>query len=149
MLIVNSELFGGPGGTSFRESSPEITGIERIKIYYGQFVDRLEVTYTLRDGERLLRAYGGDHAAESSEIILADDERLCGIDIRSGELVDSLSFITYRIFGLAGMRKYGPFGGPGGQNCTILSPNIREFFGRAGIFLDAIGVRCEEPMVVC
>jgi hypothetical protein len=149
MLIVNSELFGGAGGTPFRESSQEITGIERIKIYYGQFVDRLEVTYTLRDGERLLRTYGGGDAAESKEIIFADDERLCGINIRSGEFVDSLSFITYRIFGLAGMRKYGPFGGPGGQNCTILSPNIREFFGRAGIFVDAIGVRCEEPMVVC
>jgi hypothetical protein len=149
MLIVNSGVFGGPGGTPFRESSQGITGIERIKIYYGQLVDRLEVTYTLRDGERLLRAYGGDHAAENSEIIFADDERLCGISIRSGEFVDSLSFITYRIFGLAGMRKYGPFGGPGGENCTILSPNIREFFGRAGIFLDAIGIRCEEPMVVC
>ncbi len=149
MLIVNSGLFGGSGGTPFRETSQEIVGIERIKIYYGQFVDRLEVTYTLRDGQRLSRAYGGEQGSESREIIFADDEHLCGVTVRSGELVDSLAFITYRLFGLSGMRKYGPFGGPGGQSCTILSPNIREFFGRAGVLMDAIGFRCEEPMLVC
>ena len=149
MLIVNSGLFGGPGGTPFNESCHQIVGIERIKIHYGQFVDRLEVTYKLRDGECLSTAYGGPQGAENREIVFVDDERICGITVRSGEYVDSLAFITYRMFNLVGMKKYGPFGGPGGQNCTVLSPHIREFFGRAGSLLDAIGFRCEEPMLVC
>jgi hypothetical protein len=149
MLIANTRLFGGPGGTPFNEFAHQIAGIDRIKIYYGQFVERLEVTYSLRDGERLSKAYGEAQAAENREIIFADDERICGVTVRSGEYVDSLAFITYPMFNLIGMRKYGPFGGPGGQNCTVLSPNIKEFFGRAGSFLDAIGFRCEEPVLVC
>jgi hypothetical protein len=149
MVIVNSGLFGGSGGIPFDEASGQIVGIERLKIHYGQFVDRLEVTYELRDGQRLVRAYGGPPTTEHREIVFADDERICGVTVRSGEYVDSLAFITYRMFNLVGMRRYGPFGGPGGQNCTVLSPQIRGFFGRAGSLLDAIGFRGEEPLLVC
>ena len=146
-MIVNSGLFGGPGGTPFNESSRAIAGIGRIKIHHGQFVDRLEATYALRDGERLSRAYGGRKPPGTARSSLPMTNGL--VELQFAEYVASLAFITYRMFGLAGMRRYGPFGGPGGQNCTVLSPDIREFFGRAGSVLDAIGFRCEEPMLVC
>ena len=149
MLIVKSELFGGLGGSPFEEAPHQIVGIERLRVYYDAYVHRLEVTYLLKDGERLVRAYGNAGGHEGPEIVLADDERICGVSVRSGGYVDSLAFVTYRLFNLAGMKKYGPFGGPGGESRTVLSPNIREFFGRSGALLDAIGVRGEEPLLVC
>ena len=148
MLIVKSRLFGGDGGTPFNESGNHIARIERIIVHYTQYVQGLEVTYLLDNEERLSKSYGGPGGEESPEIVLGDDERLCAIGIRSGQYVDSLTFVTYRMFNLIGMKQYGPYGGPGGQGGTVLSPNIREFFGRAGDVLDAIGVRGEEPLLV-
>ena len=149
MLIVKSKLFGGAGGTVFNESTHHITAIERIVIQYSQYVHRLEVTYLLENGGRLEQAYGSPGGEQSTEILLEPDEKIFAVIVRCGEYVDSLEFVTYRMFNLIGMKKYGPFGGPGGQASTVLSPNIREFFGRAGGLLDAIGFRGEEPLLVC
>lgn len=149
MLILKSKLLGGAGGTAFNETDHHIAGIERILVHYSQYVHRLEVTYVLDNGERLLRAYGSPEGAQSAEIVFADDEKIFAVIVRSGEYVDSLAFVTYRMFNLIGMKQYGPFGGSGGQSCTVLSPNIREFFGRAGCLLDAIGFRGEAPLLVC
>ena len=148
MLIVKSRLFGGDGGKAFEESADHIARIERITVHYAQFVTGLEVTYLLENGERLAKAYGKDGSEKSAEMVLADDERICAVGVRSGQYVDSLTFVTYRMFNLIGMKQYGPYGGPGGQGGTVLSPNIREFFGRAGGVLDAIGFRGEEPLLV-
>ncbi len=148
MLIVKSRLFGGDGGTPFDESAHHIARIERIIVHYAQYVSGLEVTYVLDNEERLSKSYGGVAGEESPEIVLADDERICAVGVRSGQYVDSLTFVTYRMFNLVGMKQYGPYGGPGGQGSTVLSPKIREFFGRAGAGLDAIGFRGEEPLLV-
>src|SRR5258707_1135124 len=118
MLVTKTRLFGGSGGLPFSDSAERISGIARIVVYYGQFVERLQVTYLLENGEQLVRAYGGEGGIEGPEIILENDERICGISVRSGEYVDSLTFITYRMFNLAGLRRYGPFGGPGGLAFT-------------------------------
>jgi len=148
MLIVKSRLFGGDGGTPFNESANHVARIERIIVHYAQYVTGLELTYILANEERLSKSYGGPGSEESPEIVLADDERICAIGVRSGQYVDSLTFVTYRMFNLVGMKQYGPYGGQGGQGGTVLSPNIHELFGRAGAVLDAIGFRGEEPMLM-
>ena len=148
MVIVKSRLFGGDGGTPFNESANPVARIERIVVHYDQYVKGLEVTYALESGERLAKSYGGPGGEESPEIQLAEDERLCAVGVHSGQYVDSLTFVTYRLFNLVGMKQYGPYGGLGGQGRTVLSPNIREFLGRAGAGLDAIGFRGAEPMLV-
>ena len=148
MLIVKSRLFGGEGGVPFKEPGNHVGRIERIVVHYSQFVCGLEVTYELENDERLSKFYGCPGSQESPEIIFADDEKICAVGVRSGQYVDALTFVTYRMFNLIGMRQYGPFGGPGGQGSTVLSPNIREFFGRAAGVLDAIGFRGEDPMLI-
>jgi len=148
MVIVNTRLFGGDGGTPFDDSPHRIARIERLVVHFAQYVHRLDVTYILDNEERLSKSYGALGAEKSAEIALADDERICAIGIRSGQYVDSLTFVTYRLFNLVGMKQYGPYGGPGGQGATVLSPNIRELFGRTGDVLDAVGFRGEEPMLV-
>ena len=111
-------------------------------------MQQLAVTYELENGEQLARTYGAAAGGDSAEIDLGDDERIFAVTVRSGDYVDSLSFMTYHMFNLVGMKKYGPFGGPGGEANTVFSPDIREFFGRAGGLLDAIGFRGEEPLLV-
>ncbi len=147
-VIVKSRLFGGEGGMPFQEPANRIARIERIVVHFGQYVKGLEVTFVLDNDERLSKSYGAAGGEAAPEIILADDERICAVGVRSGQYVDSLTFVTYRLFNLVGMKQYGPYGGPGGQGGTVLSPNVREFFGRAGNVLDAIGFRGEEPMLV-
>ena len=148
MLIQKSCIFGGDGGVPFEESAQAIARIERIVVHYADFVTRLEVNYLLTTGERLAKSYGGPRGRESAEIALADDERICAVGVRSGQYVDSLTFVTYRMFNLVGMKQYGPFGGAGGHGKTVLSPRIREVFGRAGTVLDAIGFAGEQPLLV-
>ncbi len=149
MLIAKSRLFGGPGGTAFEETRNHIARIERVIVHHSDYVQGLEVTYVAETGERLSRFYGSPGRDQSPEIVFEEDERIFGVTVRSGQYVDSLAFITYRMYTLIGMRRYGPFGGTGGQSCTVLSPNVREFFGRSGLWLDAIGFRCEEPLFEC
>ena len=148
MVIAKSRLFGGEGGTSFNESTGHIARIERITLRFSQYIHGLDVTYILDDEARLAKSYGTPDGEESREIVLANDERICAVGVRSGQYVDSLTFVTYRLFNLVGMKQYGPYGGPGGQGGTVLSPHVREFFGRAGAVLDAVGFRGEEPMLV-
>ncbi len=147
MVILKSRLFGGEGGTPFEEPAGHIARIERIVVHYAQYVNGLEVTYQLQNEERLHRSYGAAGGEMSPEIIFADDERICAIGVRSGQYVDSLTFVSYRMFNVVGMKQYGPYGGPGGQGATVISPAIREFFGRAGAVLDAIGFRGEAPLL--
>jgi hypothetical protein len=148
MVIVKSRLFGGDGGTLFNEPANPVARIERIVVHYSDCVNRLEFTYLLESGARLSESHGGPGGKESTEILLADDERICAVGVHCGQYVDSMTFVTYRMFNLVGMKHYGPYGGPGGQGHTVLSPNIREFMGRAGDRLDAIGFRGVEPLLV-
>lgn len=148
MVIVKTPLFGGDGGTPFHEPANRIARIERIVVHFAHYVNRLDVTYILDSEEHLSKSYGASGGEKSAEIILADDERICAVGVRSGQYVDSLTFITYRLFNLIGMKQYGPYGGPGGQGSTVLSPNVHGLFGRAGTALDAIGFRGEEPLLI-
>jgi hypothetical protein len=148
MVIVKSRLFGGDGGEPFHAGADPILRLELVRVHFAQYVTGLDVIYLLEGGERLSRTYGAPAGEQSAEIALADDECICAIGVRSGQYVDSLTFVTYRLFNLVGMRQYGPYGGSGGQGATVLSRNVREFFGRAGAVLDAIGFRGEEPLLV-
>jgi len=126
---------GGWGGNPFSDP-PDLT-IKVITVSWGEYVDRLIVTYS--DGTKQLHGgQGGDH---QYSIDFADDEYITKLSGRCGDYIDLLMISTNK-------RDYPPFGGdpiwPSGGNPFSLplpGPSIPQyFFGRCQSFIDAIGI---------
>lgn len=85
-----------------------------------------KVTHGTRSGSILY------HANLSGQIVI-------GFAVRSGGLVDQVTFLTLRTSnGRFGM--YGPIGGLGGGSGIIFA-RIQAFYGRSGGGIDRLGVR--------
>jgi len=128
---------GGMGGTPF--SDPPGLTITRIYVSSGEFVDCLLVTYS--DGH--LQQHGGSGGTNQFNIVFDSDEFISRLEGTYGSYINTLKIITNKD------RTYGPFGGappwPLGPNSftlgTVPSKTFSQaFFGRSGIFLDAIGI---------
>jgi len=78
----------------------------------------LEVTYSTGDvvqhGNIQTAAYGPRVIHQFS---LRDKERITGVNVRAGWMIDQLTFITSR------QRSIGPFGGPGGSEHKLAVPD--------------------------
>lgn len=149
-MYTNSHIqLGGFGGGTFNDSpfSSGIVGISRILVRSGVRIDKLTVVYRLAGGGHLTREHGGNGGGDNPEIVLASDEKICGVVVRCGSGIDSLMFITYRGGDMKTVHKYGPFGGGGGSQHVVVSPNIVSFFGYSGAELDNIGFWCEDTVV--
>ncbi len=144
-MRISSQLYGGNGGGEF--SDTDWTGrIKRILVRSGDRIDKITVWYGLAVGGEEMREHGGTGGHDNPEIVLAPDERICGVVVRSGDAVDSLLFVTYRGGNLATLRRYGPYGGRGGEEHVIFCDNLVAIYGRSGAALDAIGFISENSM---
>lgn len=156
--MIPTTLYGGDGGGVFDDNpaTERITGISRIQVRSGALIDKITIVYNLVGGRQEIKQHGGGGGNDNPEIVLAPDERICGVVLRSGSAVDSLTFIICRehsatpgslLANLACLKRYGPYGSGGGQEHVILCPNIGSFFGRSGTALDAIGFYCDAPVI--
>lgn len=126
--------YGGDGGyrfDDFFEMGGGAAGIASISLWHGDDVVRgLQVKYRLADGrvvETTRRGEGGTQATFE----LAPGEMVAEIHGRSGSRLDQIEFVTNR------GRKFGPFGGEGGQPFH-LKGLFCGFFGRCGATVDAL-----------
>lgn len=136
-----SNKYGGDGGSSWGDKE-DITGpITRLTIRHGEYIDALQITYGSTTGPK----HGGDGGSES-EISLASGEKIIAVVGRCGTYVDQLQFVTQKSDGT--LSSYGPYGGHGGSPFFIIG-SIAGFFGRAGTYLDGIGVYADsdQPLV--
>ena len=77
------------------------------------------------------------------------NEKIIGIQGRSGSYVDQISFLTAVNYGGGDppyQQTHGPYGGGGGAPFTIWG-EIAAFYGRSGAYLDAIGCYLSTPTV--
>ncbi|MBZ5643390.1 MAG: hypothetical protein LAO19_11565 [Acidobacteriia bacterium] len=131
-------LAGGSGGTEFVDADVPAGGrIVEVRIHAGEYVDSIQMIYTMPDGRPLEAARHGGDGGRGISFRLDQGEYIVGISGRYGQYVDSVRIRTNK-------RTSEVFGGRGGEReFRIDVPDDSQatgFIGRAGEYLDAIGL---------
>jgi hypothetical protein len=133
-----TDLAGGSGGTEFVDADVPAGGrIVEVRIHAGDYVDSIQMVYSMPDGRPLEAARHGGDGGRGVSFRLDRDEYIVGIAGRYGQYVDSVRIRTNK-------RTFPPVGGRGGdKDFRIDVPNdnqVTGFIGRSGEYLDAIGL---------
>ena len=142
-VLLKSNFYGGPGGNFFddRNGCHTIVGIVgmRIRATEDRAVNSIQVTYRLRDGSNYTAPMHGQTGGTEYSFTLADGENLIRMEgefnqgITTG-VVDSLTFYSNM------NNVYGPYGTTCQTQFSFTATEFIAFFGRAGSYIDAIGV---------
>jgi len=137
-----TSLGGGSGGSVFVDGDiPEGAEILEVRVHAGDFVDSVQMIYTLRDGRTQEAARHGGNGGRTASFRLEQGEYIVGLSGRCGTYVDSFQIHTNR-------RTSQVFGGRGGErDFRIDVPDGNRatgFAGRSGEYLDAIGLTYAE-----
>ena len=133
-----TQLYGGSGGNPFSDQDiPASARIGEIRIFSSDRVDSVQMIYVLPDGRTMEGERYGGSGGRQRVFRLDADEYVTGISGRYGDMIHSLRIHTNK--------KSSPlYGGPGGsRNFSIEVPTGSQavgFVGRAGQYLDAIGL---------
>ena len=127
---------GGTGGGNFFDPEDN-QRLARVTIASGDVIDAIQVSREAKDGALVdLDPHGGSGGV-GQVLNLADREHITRIDGRFGQFVNSMTITT-------NLGQKLTFGGAGGDaDYTYQAPDgfeISGFAGRAGAFIDAIGV---------
>jgi hypothetical protein len=139
MLVTNqSTIFGGEGGAAFSDREiPVGARVTEVRVRSGDFIDSIQLVYTLENGEPFEGPIHGGQGGRPSVFSLDRDEYVIGLSGRYGRYIDSLSIIT-------NSRTSAIFGGRGGnRNFRIMVPEGNQVIGlsgRSAEFLDAVGI---------
>ncbi|MBZ5661384.1 MAG: hypothetical protein LAO08_13345 [Acidobacteriia bacterium] len=133
-------LAGGSGGTEFVDADVPAGGrIVEVRIHSGEYVDSIQMIYSMPDGRPLEAARHGGEGGRSVSFRLDQGEYIVGLSGRCGTYVDSLRIHTNK-------RTSELFGGRGGDRefrVDVPDPDHNQatgFFGRSGEYLDSIGL---------
>jgi len=138
--LLSTNVVGGRGGRTFYDSQvPENARVSEVRIRSGERIDSVQMVYELSDGSSQEgRRYGGS-GGRLNVFRLDSDEYITGLSGRYGETIDSMRIETNK-------RSSTLFGGRGGSTdyrVDVPSGNYAVgFTGRAGDYLDAIGLIC-------
>ncbi|CAN6372835.1 unnamed protein product [Urochloa humidicola] len=134
--------WGGKGGApqDITDAST-IKHLESITIRSGLVVDSIQYSYVDYAGQTHSAGPWGSSGGGPQTIQLADSEFVTQVSGTTGifngaTLVTSIKFVT-------NLKTYGPWGQENGTPFTVpVQPNGRVvgFFGRGGLYLDAIGL---------
>lgn len=135
--LQQTEIAGGRGGTAFADRDIPIGAVvSAIRVRGGDFIDSVQMIYTLTDGRTFEGTIHGGQGGRSGVFRLDRDEYITGVSGRYGNYIDSLVFHTNK-------RTSASFGGRGGsRSFRINVPSGNRaigFAGRAAEYLDALG----------
>lgn len=130
---------GGVGGKVFSDGQKEGARIIKVIVHSGAFIDSIQVVYGYK-GKRgkvfILPRHGGE-GGEKSELQFAPDEYITMVAGQYDVCVNSLMIKTSK----NRKKKWGMDGGKVDFIYNVpTGSKIIGFFGRAGEFLDSIGV---------
>ncbi len=133
-------LAGGSGGTDFVDADVPAGGrIVEVRIRAGEYVDSIQMIYSMPDGRPLEAPRHGGEGGRGVSFRLDQGEYIVGLSGRCGQYVDSVRIHTNK-------RTSELFGGRGGErDFRIDVPDADDnqatgFIGRSGEYLDAIGL---------
>ncbi len=131
-----SSSYGENGGKLFRHlpKGPS-RKINKIVVQHGALVDAIRVQWLLDNGKYEWSSNAGGPHGQKSTILLKPNEYITKVTGRSGKYVDQITFYTSE------GRKFGPYGGSGGNPFTIKPTKaVKGFYGMAEKYVNRIGV---------
>lgn len=131
--LSKSPLYGGSKGAEFSDKFSKTTKISKILVRHGDFIDAIQLTWAKESGGSLTGKLHGGSGGSATNIELADDEYILRIEGYASYYVTQLTFFTNQ------GNIYGPFGGGGGSPFVLSDAVLFGFYGRYGLYLDAIG----------
>lgn len=94
VVLLQSNLFGGTGGSYFDDHNDNIAGIVGMRIRAGNQVDSIQVTYRFKDGNTYTAPMRGGTGGTAYSFSLAEGEKLTTMEgITNGVLIDMLTLI--------------------------------------------------------
>jgi len=128
--------YGGlHGGAEWNDGTehngPQIHWVQSIDIWFETYVNAIQATYLLDNGEEYRAPLHGATWGTKQTINFRPGEVIKEVNLRTGSLIDSIEFTTQ-------MATYGPYGG-GGGGVQNVAGYVKSFFGRSGDSIDAIG----------
>ena len=140
MQLVSTNVIGGRGGRAFSDSQiPADARVTEVRIQAGDRVDSVQMVYALSDGRTVAGPLHGGSGGRPNVFTLDSDEYITGISGRYGDNIDSMRIQTNK-------RTTPLYGGRGGdRDFRIDVPGGHQavgFAGRAGDYLDAVGLVC-------
>ena len=130
---------GGAGGEEFTDAPPRGATLVEVRVRSASFIDGMQVVWNTPDGYREGPRHGGMGGATDTFKLDAGDHIVKMTGAHNGRFVTRLQFTTAN--GRTS-RVYGE-GGSGDAAFIYEAPEghlIRGFHGRAGSFIDAIGI---------
>ncbi|CAL9058162.1 unnamed protein product [Musa banksii] len=143
--MVKVGPWGGNGGNAWDMGQAD--HITKLRIYYGDNIVGLEITYILNGNSHTYKR--GTTTGASKEIILEEDEYFTSI---SGYFHALSNYQRHAIVMLLTLdTNKGASISVGNKTGTSFALTLEEgsrilgFFGRAGTAIDAIGIHCSLP----
>ena len=132
---------GGPRGADF-VGLPKGSEIAQVRVHSGKYIDAIEMVYRSRSRSTIFgRKYGGPGGSLGTFNLRAG-EYLTVLGGKHGKFIDSIYIQT-------NLGRKAKWGGSGGHKsfryATVAGTRIRGVWGRAGKYLDAIGVVVNAP----
>ena len=128
---------GGLGGNKFDDGQTGGRRITEVRVYSGEFVDSIQIIYTNQVNQVIVGSKHGGPGGNLSVLKLSPNEYITTVGGKYGWYVDSLFMKTNK----GQVKKWG---GAGGNVDFFYSvppgTHIHGFFGRAGKYVDSIGV---------
>ncbi|MFN8483755.1 MAG: jacalin-like lectin [Anaerolineae bacterium] len=143
MASQRTQQVGGSGGAPFTDDLTNVVRLAQIIIRHGAWVDAIQCSWEMLGGSLSVGVQHGGNGGVADVITLAPDENITRISGRSGVYIDQLVITTTK-------RTCGPYGGNGGIPFD-LSPAPGAtigFFGRSGLYLDALGALLPDQVDV-
>ncbi|XP_037482907.1 mannose/glucose-specific lectin-like [Triticum dicoccoides] len=141
-LLTKLGPWGGSGGSD-KDIVEAPRRLESITVSSGLIVDSIKFSYVDQAGQKHTGGPWGGSGGNQNTIVLGASEFVKEVSGTHGifdkdqhHIITSLKFIT-------NVKAYGPFGEAKGTPFTIpaeKNSSIVGFFGRSGIYLDALGV---------
>ena len=136
MGLSKSPLNGGIGGDSFIDDFTT-EKIVKITLHHGGLIDGIQTTWGWPDGQTLTGKFHGGLGGNTQEIKFAPDEYIIAVEGKKcDKFIRQLAFVTNK-------RRCGPYGNDYGSTFSYSAKKIRGFYGRAGCYVDALGMLAE------
>lgn len=128
-----SSQYGGTGGNPFSDDLTEVCRLSKLVIRSGARVDAITAVWELSNGTTRTGTRHGGTGGNEQTITFTKGETIIRVEGRSGSELDQITFFT------SDGRKFGPYGGGGGNPFTFTGSPVNGFFGRSADRVDAIG----------
>ena len=150
-------LFTPGGGKPFDDGTyaivPPVAGVRSLIVHYGDYIDGLQVTYILQDGQRVKGAWhGGTGGNATHHVKFGQNEVIVRVEGYSkfgppNGFLTQLNFFTKDSSGK--IHKYGPIGEQSTKYRFLFNfaGTVIGFFGESGDYLNGIGFEYDNSIV--